>query len=207
MSGGYLYGWDNVNSKWVKVVCDANGKLKIDPALILENLPTEDETKKGATSEWLYDHWKNAAAHHAKYTDLEAQTACNLNGNLYWSCAGIHFDAQYPDVADVTKSDNGVITANADTIRFHASVSLPNGATVTGAIIHGNAGSAAETWTLIRVKLSDLTTAELGSANINTEDTSIANAVIDTSLYSYSIYTSSLDINDAIYGARINYTL
>lgn len=31
MAGGYLYGWDIVNSKSVKLVCDADGKLILDP--------------------------------------------------------------------------------------------------------------------------------------------------------------------------------
>jgi len=38
----------------------------------LENPPTEDITDKAPSSEWAYDHWKDATAHHAKYTDGEA---------------------------------------------------------------------------------------------------------------------------------------
>jgi len=26
---GYIYGWDAVNDKWVKIACDADGKIKI----------------------------------------------------------------------------------------------------------------------------------------------------------------------------------
>ena len=82
MAGTYLFGWDSVNSKWVKLVCDADGKLKIDPTLILENPPTEDLATKAASSEWSYDHWKNASAHHAKFTAAEARASI---GNIFGS--------------------------------------------------------------------------------------------------------------------------
>ena len=207
MAGTYLFGWDSVNSKWVKLICDANGKLKIDPTLILENPPTEDESKKAATSEWSYNHKVDQSAHHAKYTDLEAQTACKLNGTLYWSCAGIHFDGHYPDVADVYKTINGYIRAQADGIYMVANVNLPNGATVTGAIIYGNAAAEAELWYLQRIAFSDATLVNLATTYIGTEDRGISYAIIDNSLYSYYLRTGSLDTNDEIYGARIKYTL
>lgn len=72
MPGGYVYGWDDAAQEWVKVACTANGKLLIDPSGFLENPPTEDQDKKAPTSEWAYDHWKDASAHHARYTDQEA---------------------------------------------------------------------------------------------------------------------------------------
>jgi len=317
MAGTYLYGWDSVNSKWVKLVCDATGKLKIDPTLILENPPTEDLATKAATSEWSYDHWKDASAHHAKYTDaesrasinnvigsdgkmdanltfdnrlilgvhtfyfsgqyslsalgsvaylahegnfkfwgksrlsafidtiikvhktdhyvniidaevlaadilthkniadahhakytdLEAQTAVNMNGNLYWSCNGFHFDASNPATDDITKITSGYIIINANGIYLVASVFLPNGATVTSCKVYGNVAASAEDWSLIRLRLSDKATYSMGTAVINTEDTSISYETIDNSLYAYYINTSSMDTNDEVWGARIKYTL
>ena len=63
-----LMGWDDTNNLPVRVKVTADGKLIINPTGFLENPPTEDEAKKAATSEWSYDHWKNASAHHAKTT-------------------------------------------------------------------------------------------------------------------------------------------
>ena len=317
MPGIYLQGWDSVNEVWVKIECDANGKLKIDPALILENPPTEDEDKKAPTSEWAFDHkadvgahhtkytdaesraaindlfnssgvatkdllmnekrlkdvmvfeldgrenddsagviyythvgrrfymygiddngttqntvillkeatgWNavctqvvadtkistHAAisdAHHAKYTDLEAQTACNLAGNLYWSCSGLHFDSKNPDTDQVYKSTNGYVKAEADNISFLANVDLPDGATVTGCIVYGNAAAEAETWVLVRITLSGGAHNDMANDSINSEDTSISYDTIDNSLYAYFLVTSSFDTDDLIYGAHITYTL
>lgn len=207
MPGGYLYGWDSVNEVWVKLVCDANGKLKIDPALILENPPTEDEAKKGATSEWCFDHDANVSAHHTKFTAAEAQAACKLDGNLYWSCAGIHFDATYPDIKDIIKHTSGIIEASADGIEFVAAVNLPDKALVTNVIVYGNAAAEAETYRLRRVTINVLATVTMATNNINTVDDSIDYTTVDNSLYAYFITSSSLDTNDRIYGARITYTL
>jgi hypothetical protein len=295
MPGGYLHGWDGTNEVWVKIVCDANGKLKIDPTLILENPPTEDQDKKAPTSEWAYDHWKDVAAHHAKFTAAEARAAINdifgadgiadsninigahevsgityfklldrldrggfftqgydavsknmrmsakdslgayqtlaweiyngtvyekvatepwvdakydkLVGTLYWSCAGVHFDGVNPASDAIQKMQDGSVGANADGIEFIVNVDLPDGATVVGVEVFGNAAASAETWTLNRIALADATNVTLATANINTEDTSIDNATVDNSTYSYYFYTSSLDTDDSIYGARITYTL
>jgi hypothetical protein len=32
MSAGYLYGWDDVNKKWVKIVVDTDGKVVVSPS-------------------------------------------------------------------------------------------------------------------------------------------------------------------------------
>ena len=77
MPGVYLYGWDSVGEIWVKIECTAAGIIKIDPALLLENPPTEDESTKAPTSEWAFDHNANVAAHHAKYTDANSRAAIN----------------------------------------------------------------------------------------------------------------------------------
>lgn len=129
------------------------------------------------------------------------------DGVQYWSCAGIHFDAREPDVHDVTKAVDGIITVHADGIALIASVNLPHGAVVTKVEVFGNAAAEAETWYLGRIKFSDGTYSQLGTANINTEDTSIDNATVDNSLYGYYFHTSTMDTNDQVYGARITYTL
>lgn len=152
-------------------------------------------------------HEADAGAHHDKYTNLEAQTACKLNGNLYWSCAGVHFDATNPDSDDVFKSHNGYIEASADGIAFVVMVDLPDGATITGVEVFGNAAAAAEAWYLKRVNLSTGGVGLLADAAINTEDTTIDTPVVDNSTYAYYINTTTLDTNDRIHGARITYTI
>jgi len=317
MPGGYLYGWDDTNEKWVKMICDANGKLKMDPALMLENPPTEDEDKKAATSEWSFDHaanenahhsddlivpypnftwqgddlptsydygfsisyvnavhdwpsygvvmnfrgvsvianygagqmffpvggddytdkiliryadydtedwvaWREvapdvdgkiathaaiAAAHHAKYTDLEAQTACNLNGGLHWSCSGNAFTTGSPDTDEVTKWGTGKIVVNADDISLMVQVNIPEGCTISGVIVYGNEAAEAEIFRLRRYKPVDNTYVEMGSQNVNTEDITISYAIIDNGQYSYFLLVESMDTDDEIWGAVITYTL
>ena len=295
MPGAYLFGFDVDTGAKVKVICTAEGKLLIDPTLILENPPTEDESKKAPTSEWAFDHKANASDHHAKYTAANAREAINdifgadgfadknidlarnellkverlffsaltdnaaaleiryqdlnkqllfsgknsagaytafalmiydtvawrkvatelyvdskvaiVKGTHYWSCSGNAFSAQYPDVNDVKRSITGKIITSADGINLICPVNLPNGATVTGVIVYGNAAATAETWYLSRNAFSDGTRSEMAESAIETEDATISNPVIDNSLYSYFLRTTTLDTNDEIWGARITYTL
>ena len=174
---------------------------------LFQNVPADNEMLRGPTSNWAYDHNANVAAHHARYTDLEAQTACKLNGSLYWSIPGSSFMETDAYNAQVTRIVTGTMTVDAFTQAFIGTVNLPNGVTVTGAICYGNAAAEDKTWTLRRVKLSDLTNATLATAVINTEDTTIDNATIDNSLYAYFFYTNSFEVGEILYGARITYTL
>ncbi len=89
-----------------------------------------------------------------------------------------------------------------------AGVNLPNGVTVTSVIIYGNASSAAtETWSLFRSSKVDAgTTVEMATASFNSKDTSITSPIIDNSLFTYGMHTSTLDTGDIIYGGIITYT-
>src|SRR4030067_2010204 len=80
MASAALMGWDADAGKWRKLVCNAAGKLIIDPSEILENVPTDGEVGKGPTSNWAYDHNAAASAHHVRYADSEARAAI---GNLF----------------------------------------------------------------------------------------------------------------------------
>ena len=142
-----------------------------------------------------------------RYTDSEAIAACKLNGTLCYSIPGISFIPAQTNIYTVTYDANGGVTAGGNGIAFVCPVNLPNGVTVTAVAVYGNAGATAETWTLKRVALSDTTSGTMATANIDTEDTTISNAVVDNSSYAYYIVTSTLDTNDAIYNARISYTL
>ena len=175
MAGAYLYGWDATNKVWVKLTCDADGKVILDPD--------------------------------SKYTDAKARAACKLSGSLYWSCPGIHFDASNPGSDPVLKAGDSYIRALADSLYFGAQVNLPNGATITGVVVYGNAAAEAETWSLQRITMSDRTVLEMATTYIGNEDVTVTSPVVDNSLYAYFLFTSSLDTNDEIWGARITYII
>jgi len=152
-------------------------------------------------------HAAVVAAHHAKYTDAEALAACGLDGNQFWSCPGIHFDATYPDFDQVNKTVSGSIIIESDNVEIQAAVILPGGATVIRAIVYGDLAAEDETWILKRLKLTDLTVVTMATASVNTVDESISYNTIDNSTYVYFFVTSSMDTDDVVYGARITYTL
>jgi len=127
----------------------------------------------------------------------------------YWTCAGGHFDAFNPDTNEVQKTSNGYLKAEENGVNTQCSVSLPHGATVTGVIVYGNAAAVSEeSFNMYRLEFADGSGDAMSTGtSIGTEDTSIDNAVVDNSLYSYWIYTSSLDTNDEVWGARVTYTI
>lgn len=176
-------------------------------SLYLEENPTNGEDKKAPTSNWAYDHDADADAHHVKYTDAEAQAACNLDGDLYLSIPGLAFRPTNPDTDQYHLSVNGKLTMDQDGVTVYCPVILPDGATVTACLVDGSAGLTDETWTLWRIAHSDQSTAFMGQAAGNTEDTSISNAVIDHSLYSYVISLTNMYTADELYYARLKYTL
>lgn len=317
MPGGYLYGWDPVNEIWVKMICDADGYLKIDPSEIFEDDPTEDLSTKGPSSKWAFAHkalpgahhnkftaaesraainnvlsstgaylqmcdvgfhelrnatiirlqsefyadyflmfqpinngqdvkimayesgvgwvaanfyvWDGADdrklcteiiadnkitthknitnAHHAKYTDANAQVACNLSGDLYWARPGNNFLSRDPQKHNYTRAITGQLICDENGIDFMVAVNLPHGCTVTGVIVYGDETAEGKTWELQGVKLTDLTLLPMATATVNTTDSSIDDPIIDNSLYGYCIHVIDYDINMEIYGARITYTL
>lgn len=82
---------------------------------------------------------------------------------------------------------------------------LPHGAVIIAVVVYGNISD--ETFSMIRATLTTGNNSNMvDRENINTETTSITFDTIDNSLYSYTIFTSSLDTNDQVYSARITYT-
>jgi len=83
MPGAYLYGWDIAAGTWVKLQCNTDGKLIIDPSEIFEDPPTDGQAGKAPTSNWAFDHKADASAHHTRYSDAEAVAAFgNRTGTL-----------------------------------------------------------------------------------------------------------------------------
>ncbi|KKM83913.1 hypothetical protein LCGC14_1304460 [marine sediment metagenome] len=163
---------------------------------------TEDEADSKITI-----HTAVAAAHHEKYTDANAQAACNLDGDLYYSMAGTNFRPTNPDVDDHHYGVAGILTSDRDGMSVYAPVMLPDGATVTACLVDGTDGLNDEYWSLYQIAHSDQTVLLMGQATVQTEDTSISNDVIDNSLYSYIIAVVSMDTTDILHYARIKYTL
>ena len=137
------------------------------------------------------------------------------NKTSYWSCTGKSFvpkesasDSLYikGDDTALLEVGLGTGTVNATTsCLFSKSVDLPQGAIITGVVVYGT--DAAETWTLRRIVLgTPLTTVDMATASINTEDTSITSATIDNSSYCYELATSSFETADDLIAARIKYT-
>ena len=177
MAGAHLYGWYGTlpSPKWVKLVCDADGKLILDPD--------------------------------SKYTDENARAACKLSGSVYWSCPGVHFLSAIPATDNILRYDNGSLQVVSGNIYLRTGVFLPDGSTVTGAIVYGNAGAGDSIWRLQRIKLSDKASVAMSGSTVNSEDTTIVNATIDNSLYAYLLVCQVLVTNDEIWGARITYII
>ena len=104
MAGAFLYGWDETGEEWVRVECNADGKLRIDPTLLLEDSPTDGELEKAPTSNWAFDHDADASAHHAKYTDTESRAAIsNIFGADGKADSHIDFDHhQFNNIQSLT---------------------------------------------------------------------------------------------------------
>ena len=125
----------------------------------------------------------------------------------YLSIPATAFRGNRPDVDDIQYGGApNFVRAFADGISLLATVELPHGATITSCIVHGNAAATAESWTLERTETDGLTSVSMSSANIGTADTTITNPIINNQIYSYTIFTGSIDTDDRVHGAFIIYT-
>jgi len=127
-------------------------------------------------------------------------------GTHYYSIPTAAFTAQDPETDDIEIRET-FVRADGIGIKFLAPVYLPQGAIVTACIVYGNPATEFELWTLGRSKNDSLAYDEMAKHNMNKEDVTINNAEIDNENYGYVVFTSTLDEDDIIYGARITYTL
>ena len=128
-------------------------------------------------------------------------TATSTTTTKDWSCAGNNFMGVQPGIDDLNRN-NGITTCTGGAT-LAAPVFLPDGVTVTKALVNGNADT--ETWGLYRNALDGTSNTTMGSASIDTEDTTISNATIDNGTYKYYFSATNLDAGEAIHGARITY--
>lgn len=134
----------------------------------------------------------------------QIDTVNKLNTGLIWSTPGIAFHAGTESI-DWSKSGGGETTINSGSSSLFAEVNIPNGATITKAIVYGNDISL--TWSLRRTTLSSGGSQTMASANIGTEDTSISFELIDNATYAYFVIAETLGTADSVDGASITYTI
>ncbi len=129
----------------------------------------------------------------------------NLN-TQYKSYNGYDFIGLEPDVEDISYgSTDGILTLNGGSITPTASINLPHGAILTGAVVYSNVTT--EVWSLRSRNIADTADSIVhATASLNTEDTTITTATIDNSTKRYFLTIATLDATDIIYGARISYT-
>ncbi len=137
----------------------------------------------------------------------EIDTVNKINAGLVWSCTGMNFFTHDPDDVEWNWGDpefaNLIVLGTS--VFCQANVNLPNGATITKAIVYGSESN--ESWTLYRAALNTGTVGTMATAAFDTEDTTVSNATIDNNTYGYFFRSTSLDANDEIRGARITYTI
>ncbi len=207
MSIATLMGWDATALIWRKLVCNADGKLIIDPTEIFEDNPTNNEHGKAPTSDWGYEHVNNASAHHTRYTDSEARSAVGYNGTKYWTCAGINFEHCSSAADAMIRYSGGNVMTNADNVELVCSINLPQGAAVTNVIVKGYDSSGIRYWYLYKKTHGGTTTSSMCNALINSAATMSSGNVIDNTTYSYYIKTDTMLINSFIYDLLITYTI
>ena len=135
------------------------------------------------------------------------ETSVAGEGISYWSFKGIAFTSFSPDIDNIAKNDEGIVTASENGKVFLLQVDLPHGAVVTNCIVHGNAAATAESWTLVRHPLDDVAGVNMAGANIGTADSSITSPTIDNANFGYLIFTTTLDTGDQIIGGSITYKI
>ena len=108
--------------------------------------------------------------------------------------AGLNYDAAGSVLGTLNSPSSGLDLTGA--------IQIPNNAVVTGAIVYGNGNRP---WILNRKALSGGANTSMANANTDSEDTTISNATIDNSTYTYH-FTVSGTTGLQIYGARITYT-
>ena len=105
------------------------------------------------------------------------------------------------DFYDFIFDEEGLL-AFGNNVEFRAPIHLPHGAVISSAVVFGD--DTDNEWELIRATLTGHTAGVMASGDYNTADTSISNATVDNTNYSYYMVTNLLKSN-WLYGARVLY--
>ena len=132
------------------------------------------------------------------------ETAVATTGTAYVSIPGCAF-TPVTETGDYTWTfSTGVAVSTGDVVMM-AAIQIPDGATVTAAVVYGSGASIG--WTLRRVNSAGTGSIMADTTAHGTEDTSISNAIIDNSTFSYFFEIQNIAAGDVINGARITYTI
>ena len=147
---------------------------------------------------------KGIASFNTDFT-VTAGNVALANKTSYWSCPGHHFKGENQGATSWLNGFYGDLQFKAAGI-FVATVNLPHGAIVTGAVVH--ASESTISWILYRVKYNTASADRvvMATAVFNTADTSISAATIDNSQYAYYLRVYDPVVDSVVYGARITYT-
>ena len=132
----------------------------------------------------------------------ETETAAQ-GETAYWSASGFDFWT-IPTATGLTYNSSTGSLNFTGTNTVWTQVHLPQGATITAAVVFSSESD--ETWDLQRTTIDGTTRTIIGTANQNTEDTSISTPIVDNSQFAYYLRTSSMDSTDVLFGARVTYT-
>ena len=125
-----------------------------------------------------------------------------VTGTFYASIGPASFTANAPHLNAVSQQGTYLIIQHNGPL--FATIQIPHGATITGAIVYGDVG---DLWNLRKVELVDHATETIATAGINTEDTSITTPLVNNNTSSYVFTCLDLDSGDEIHGARVTFTL
>lgn len=174
---------------------------KIEGSLKVKEQSAADGSEATYGQIWVKDDTPNSL----QFTD-DAGTDTPLTGitTSYLSISPAEWTTSNPDTDDIALN----ITSLTQTagVSLRAPVQLPHGAIVTNVVVYGSSAMDDENWNLSRVLATDATSAELAGAAVNTADSTISNATIDNSTYSYAINLPNTSAGDILYGSIITYT-
>jgi len=125
----------------------------------------------------------------------------------YVSVHGSSFDPW--DEGELVRKNVSYYECDSNTAWIVTSISLPEGATITAAIVYGNVVRGSTRWDLKRTNLTSAIATDIASSFVNCGDNTIhqSNADVDNRKSTYMFVVSSLSLNDQIYGATIAYTI
>lgn len=139
-------------------------------------------------------------------TDAGAASTATIalkNKTSYWTTGAGNFITSGDNAEVYDYTDSTASTTGGDV--WFCPVFLPHNAVITSVICYG--ADANDTWQLRR---KDVSTSDVGgiiaNATLGTADTTISNATIDNSTYTYWLVIGDVGANDEIYGAKITYT-
>ena len=127
--------------------------------------------------------------------------------NRTWSGSGVIFQPE-DSVKEVRYSFNTIrIMENLTSVS--SNVNLPDGATITGAIVFGTASAETVTWELSKNRLTDAGGFVIATNTINSGDNTVSGvrSVVDTENFTIGFEIFNLNESDRIFGAKIFYTL